>query len=155
MDADSERPPTTAARGDCRAAAEALARFYETLGPASLSRLGEHYAPEARFKDPFNDVTGLDAIRRVFAHMFETVDAPRFVVTGLFVQGDEAMLRWDFLLRLRGRPLTIPGATHLRFDTSGRATLHRDYWDAAGELYEQVPGLGAAMRWLRRRLATR
>jgi hypothetical protein len=30
--------------------------------------------------------------------------------------------------------------------------LHRDYWDAAGELYAQLPLLGALMRWLQRRL---
>jgi len=33
-------------------------------------------------------------------------------------------------------------------------TLHRDYWDAANELYAQLPLIGALMRWLRRQLAT-
>jgi hypothetical protein len=31
--------------------------------------------------------------------------------------------------------------------------MHRDYWDAAEELYEQLPGIGVLMRWLRRRAA--
>ena len=35
----------------------------------------------------------------------------------------------------------------------GRITLHRDYWDAAEELYEKLPVIGTLMRWLRRRLA--
>jgi len=30
-------------------------------------------------------------------------------------------------------------------------SLHRDYWDAAEELYEQIPVLGGFMRWLKRR----
>jgi steroid delta-isomerase len=30
---------------------------------------------------------------------------------------------------------------------------HRDYWDAAGELYEQLPVIGSLMRWLKRRIA--
>jgi len=29
--------------------------------------------------------------------------------------------------------------------------LHRDYWDAAEELYEKLPGIGAFMRFLKRR----
>jgi hypothetical protein len=29
---------------------------------------------------------------------------------------------------------------------------HRDYWDAAEELYEKLPVLGALMRLLKRRL---
>lgn len=28
--------------------------------------------------------------------------------------------------------------------------MHRDYWDAAEELYEKLPVLGDLMRWLRR-----
>jgi steroid delta-isomerase len=27
--------------------------------------------------------------------------------------------------------------------------VHRDYWDAAEELYEKLPVLGALMRWLK------
>ena len=44
----------------------------------------------------------------------------------------------------------IRGATLVRFDTQGRVTLHRDYWDAAEELYEKLPLLGTLMRWLRK-----
>lgn len=29
--------------------------------------------------------------------------------------------------------------------------LHRDYWDAAEELYEKLPGLRVLMRWLKKR----
>jgi hypothetical protein len=38
-------------------------------------------------------------------------------------------------------------------DDQGRVSLHRDYWDAAEELYEKLPVVGALMRWLRRRIA--
>ena len=41
--------------------------------------------------------------------------------------------------------------SHLVLDAQGRITLHRDYWDAAEELYEKLPGVGALMRWLKRR----
>ena len=33
----------------------------------------------------------------------------------------------------------------------GRIALHRDYWDAAEELYEKLPVLGVLMRWLKSR----
>jgi len=32
-----------------------------------------------------------------------------------------------------------------------RVAVHRDYWDAAEELYEKLPVLGSLMRWLKRR----
>jgi hypothetical protein len=43
------------------------------------------------------------------------------------------------------------GASHFVFTSTGLVTLHRDYWDAAEELYEKLPLLGSAMRWLKRR----
>ena len=131
-----------------------LACFYETLTPAALDGLDQFYAPDARFKDPFNEVAGTAAIRRIFAHMFATTDAPRFVVTDCIEQGEQAMLGWAFHFALRGRALTVRGVTHLRFDAEGRVTLHRDYWDAAEELYEKLPVVGGLMRLIKRRLAT-
>lgn len=138
---------------DVGAAAQRVARFYETLSAESVVGLASIYAPQARFKDPFNEVQGVAAIAGIFAHMFETVAAPRFVITTTIAQGDQAMLGWDFFLQLRGREIVIRGVTHLRFDDAGLVLLHRDYWDAAEELYERVPVLGALMRLLRRRLA--
>jgi len=127
--------------------------FYESLAPASLDRLGALYAPDARFKDPFNDVTGIDAIRHIFAHMFTTVTQPRFKVLGAMAQGNEAWLRWDFTLQRQGATWTVHGASRLVFDQAGQVVLHRDYWDPAEELYAKLPLLGALVRWLTRRLS--
>lgn len=131
-----------------------LKEFFETLTPAALERLDQHYAPDARFKDPFNEVTGVPAIRAIFAGMYRQVDRPRFVVTRSFGQGDDAFLAWDFRFCFKGdadREQTIRGATHIQFSVDGRVALHRDYWDAAEELYEKLPVVGSLMRWLKRR----
>jgi len=140
--------------GNCRAALAGIVRFYETLAPDTLDQLAGLYAADARFKDPFNDVVGIAAITGIFRHMFTTVEAPRFEVTTRLLTGREAMLGWDFHLRLRGRPVVIHGVTHLSFDTDGLVCLHRDYWDPAEELYEHLPLLGSLMRWLKKRLAS-
>jgi steroid delta-isomerase len=47
---------------------------------------------------------------------------------------------------------TVRGGSHLVLAPTGRITLHRDYWDAAEELYEKLPVVGALMRWLRNRV---
>lgn len=139
-----------------RAAVEQVVNWYERLTPQTLARVAEVYAPSARFKDPFNDVRGVAAITAVFTHMFARLDAPRFVVQRQVVDGAHALLVWDFFFRFRGetQELCIHGATHLQFAPDGRILLHRDYWDAAEELYEKLPVLGALMRWLKHR-ATR
>ena len=128
--------------------------MFESITPADVSRLGEFYASDARFKDPFNDVRGVPAIERVFAHMFVALDSPRFVVRDIVAEGDQCFLTWDFLFRFRRfsrDEQIVHGGSHLRFDAQGRVALHRDYWDAAEELYERLPGIGAFMRFLKRR----
>ncbi len=135
-----------------------LARFvayFEALTPQSLTALGSVYAVGARFKDPFNAVQGLDALRRIFAHMFATTEAPRFVVLQALGDAAQGFVIWDFHFRSKGRggrDWTIHGASRLEFDTAGRVTLHRDYWDAAEELYEHLPLLGAVLRGMKKRL---
>ena len=136
-------------------AVEKIVVFFETLSPQSLERFGQFYTEDAYFKDPFNEVRGLPAIQKIFAHMYESLHEPRFVVTGRIVEGEQVFLRWDFHFRFRTfkseQTQTIRGATHLRLAPDGRIRHHRDYWDAAEELYEKLPLLGGLMRWLKRR----
>jgi ketosteroid isomerase-like protein len=49
---------------------------FESLTRAELGRLDALYAADASFKDPFNDVRGVPAIRRIFEHMFDTLVEP-------------------------------------------------------------------------------
>jgi len=134
---------------------QAFVQFFEALSPSSLEHIEGIYAPQARFKDPFNDVQGPAAVRHIFEHMYATVHDPRFVVVHAVQQGADAFVSWNFEFRFqRFSPQltqTIHGATHLQFDDQGRVTLHRDYWDAAEELYEKLPAVGSLMRWLKRR----
>jgi steroid Delta-isomerase len=141
------------------AALAGLAAYFETMTPESVERIGDYYAPDARFKDPFNDVRGVPAIRQVFHHMFGQVAQPRFIVTDRIAGANAycAVLVWQFHFKarfgLRERAQIIHGASHLRFDAAGLVTLHRDYWDAAEELYAKLPLLGTLMRALARKLA--
>lgn len=136
-------------------AVHSLVQFFEQLQAQDLPRLAELYAADARFKDPFNDVVGIAAIEGIFEHMFQSLDSPHFIVTERIVQGPQCFLVWDFRFRFKRfdttRWQTVRGGSHLVFNAQGQVSLHRDYWDAAEELYEKLPGVGALMRWLKRR----
>ncbi|MBW8828302.1 MAG: nuclear transport factor 2 family protein [Burkholderiales bacterium] len=145
----------TASSTDTRV--QRIVSLFEHFTPADVKCLSRYYAPDARFKDPFNDVSGIPEIERVFTHMFVALDDPRFVIRDVIVEGDQCFLTWDFLFRFRhfnGEAQTVHGGSHLRFDVQGLVCLHRDYWDAAEELYEKLPLIGALMRWLRRRASS-
>ena len=143
---------------DAAAAVERLVQAFEQLAPSNLGELVALYANEARFKDPFNDVRGRLAIETIFRHMFTALHEPRFVVTERVVQGPQCFLTWDFRFRFRRFDTvtlqTVRGASHLVLDDAGLVTLHRDYWDAAEELYEKLPVVGGLMRRLKRRANT-
>ena len=132
-----------------------LVACYERVAPQTLDELVALYAADASFKDPFNDVRGRQAIRAIFEHMFRQVHAPRFVFHLALAQGDAALLTWTMHYRRSARATqesAIRGSTELRFDADGLVARHRDYWDAAEELYEGVPLLGAVLRAIKRRL---
>ncbi len=128
--------------------------FFEHIDEAAVARLDQIYADQAWFKDPFNEVRGIEPIRRIFGHMFIQVLQPRFAVIEAVQQGSQAFLTWDFRFRMKRFDMqttqTIRGASHLRFARDGRVDMHRDYWDAAEELYEKLPLVGSLMRWLKR-----
>ena len=130
-----------------------LVRFFETLTLAQSQDLSGVYTEDAYFKDPFNEVRGLPSVTRIFQHMFVQVQKPRFKITSTVLQGDTAFLCWDFyfyMKKFNPDEQCIRGATHIRFAADGRVQMHRDYWDAAEELYEKLPVLGSLMRMLKR-----
>jgi len=138
-------------------AVDRIVHVFESLTPESVADLGTIYTEHAHFKDPFNDIRGLAAIQGVFGHMFEALVAPRFVVTRRVVDGAHCFLVWEFHFRFRrfrgAVDQCIHGGSHLQLAPDGRILDHRDYWDAAEELYEKLPLVGGFMRWLRQRAA--
>jgi SnoaL-like domain len=45
------------------------------------------------------------------------------------VSGDQAAVEWWASWIEEGRPITLAGATMLRFDDDGKVVDHRDYWN--------------------------
>ncbi len=136
-------------------AVDRIVDAFQTLTPTGVEALDAIYDPNARFKDPFNDVHGVAEIQRIFRHMYVSLENPRFIVTGRIVQGAQCFLTWEFRFGFRrfkqGEAQCILGGSHLVLNDEGRISLHRDYWDAAEELYEKLPVVGSVMRWLKRR----
>ena len=132
-----------------------IAQLFEALQPQSVAQLKNFYSPVAQFKDPFNQVQGMEAIEQVFLHMYASLENPRFVITAQVIDGHQAFMTWDFKFRFKRfdtiTEQVVKGTTHLVLDDQLRIILHRDYWDAAEELYEKLPWVGGLMRWLKKR----
>lgn len=134
-------------------ALDTLLDWYENLTPDNLHRVSELYAENARFRDPFNDVTGPPAIQRIFEHMFETTAKPKFTIRQRMLQERHAFVTWTFSFELQAKQYAIEGASHITFGPDGQVTIHRDYWDAAEELFQKLPVIGGLFKLLRRRFS--
>jgi hypothetical protein len=135
----------------------ALISAYEGLSPLTLGTLAEVYAVDAYFKDPFNEVTGIDRIETIFRDMYRRIEEPRFVVHQWSGSDHDGFLVWDMRFRSRlmrgGAEQLIRGVSHIRFNAAGKVTFHRDYWDTGEELYGKLPVIGWLIGWLRKKLA--
>ena len=127
--------------------------YLEALSPQTLKRLSDHVVPTVRFKDPFNDVTGIDPMERIFKDMFDNVENVKFTVHQVMSNGDRCLMEWRFEGRLRGKAWAFEGTSSLIFADDGRVQSHIDYWDAAGDFYQHLPLIGPVIRWLKRRVA--
>ena len=134
----------------------ALVHFFENLAPDNLQDIGMYYTQDTYFRDPFNEFRTCAELEAVFADMFHRLNNPKFTVTEIIAQDNQCVLIWDFDFAIKSykpnQPKRIHGSSHIRFAADGRANYHRDYWDAAGELYEQLPVVGSMMRWLKKRM---
>jgi steroid Delta-isomerase len=132
-----------------------LVEYFNTLSPESVKSIGDFYTEDAYFRDPFNEIRGAEKLEHIFTEMFERLIEPRFTVIETIAEEHGAFLVWNFDFRMKAlKPhlaRRIHGTSHVRFAADGRVNYHRDYWDAAGELYEHFPLVGSLMRWLKKR----
>lgn len=135
------------------AALDRYCSYLETLSPARLADLQDYVVDEVHFRDPFNDCTGVEAMRSILDHMYRTLGTVRFTISARSRTGDTAFIAWRFDSAWRGRPVVFDGVSHLTFNPEDRVSAHIDYWDAASGFYEKLPVIGWPLAALRRRIS--
>lgn len=137
---------------------ESLDRFKRAMNRVdsrNLDLLDELYAEDVVFEDPLHRVSGRPALREYFARMYDGVASCEFEFSDEVVGPSEAAVVWTMRMRHeRFRPdetLELPGMSFLRF-RDGRVVHHRDSFDVGAMIYERVPLLGGAVRYIKGRL---
>lgn len=128
--------------------------YFEKLSARSVPLLDKVAERDVFFKDPFNEVRGLEKMQAVFEHMFQTLENPKFKVTDIAwgKQGNTAYLKWDFVYSLKGKKHHFEGMSEVTFAPTGKVTSHIDHWDS-GLVYQKIPLLGALIRAVKSKLA--
>lgn len=139
-----------------QAKCETLKAFYRTFNSATWRGVQGVYHPQAVFTDPIHRLEGVEFIAAYFRDMSENLISCEFEFTHSLEQGDEAYLCWVMHYRHRrlngGAPLALPGMSRLRF-SGDKIIEHEDRYDMGAMVYEQLPVMGALVRWIRSRLS--
>ena len=101
---------------DIRQSLAAYVKLFEEMTPQSVDTLADYFAPGAVFQDPFNAVRGTEPITRIFQHMYEVCEQPRFRVNSSVLEGarglDQKLGLWPSTIIATFEP-ALEGLLHL------------------------------------------
>jgi hypothetical protein len=138
---------------DLQLALNKYVSFYENLNVNNLQQIDSIFTANAHFKDPFNDVFGINKIHTVFKNMFSDLDKPTFLVDEVVLNKNIAYLKWQFNAQLKDKPILIVGLSRVIFNDQGLVSEHVDYWDASEQFYMKLPILGSVLKFIQRKVS--
>ena len=131
---------------------EKFIHFFRHLTAENLHQIKDVFTSDAHFKDPFNDVLGVDAITIVFTHMFATTEQPKFIVNHFASKQDKLFIQWQFTFIKNKTNWSVDGSSMVTFDENDQVKQHIDYWDPAEQIYSKIGLLKPIMNYLKSRL---
>lgn len=150
----AERPGVTIS--DRGAAERAVGRFASLYGDLSeknvAAKVRDVYAPGAWFNDTIATEVGIDAIEKYLLKTARGAQKVEARIDDVAVSGSDVYARWTMEIRTGnlagGKPIITEGVSQLRFDDQGRIVLHQDFWNPSAGIYQHLPLLGPAIRYV-------
>ncbi|HMP74379.1 MAG TPA: nuclear transport factor 2 family protein [Kiritimatiellia bacterium] len=119
-------------------------------------RIRSVYADDVWFNDTVHTITEVGALEGYLVATANRVVSCEVVIEQVVHEGRDTFVRWWMTVVTPNGgpedPMISAGMSHLRFNGEGKVVLHQDFWDAAGGLYEHIPGVGWLLRQIRARL---
>lgn len=134
---------------------ERFVEIYREVDRHTVDRMGELYRDDVEFIDPVHTIQGLEELKRYTGNLVQNLRYCRFDCHHLSRLDGEGFIKWRMQfahpLFRRGREVTLPGISHIRFDS--RVYYHEDFYDLGAMVYEHIPVAGALTRWVKQKLA--
>lgn len=136
-----------------RRAAQVFTELYADLSEENVRRrVRDTYAPDAWFNDTLATEVGIDAIEKYLLKTARGSEMIKGTTQDVAVSGADCYVRWTLEFRTKnlagGKPVITEGVSQLRFDEQGRIILHQDFWNPAAGVYQHLPLLGPAIRYV-------
>ncbi len=133
--------------------------LYMRFDKKILKNLTDIYSDDIQFRDPLHALNGIAKLTDYYASNMENLVDCRFEFHHSLemIERGEAILFWTMHYRHKkiagGKPLELTGNSHLLFND--KVYYHRDYYDAGAMLYEHLPLLGSAIRYVKKRIGAK
>lgn len=128
--------------------------IYQSLHTDNVDDIRQIYHRDIIFEDPLHRVEGLNNLLDYFNKLYQNLSYCEFIITDSFYSHNQAAVYWVMSFKhpnLNGGELVeVIGHTHLK-GIDDKVTYHRDYLDAGAMLYEHIPVLGSAIRFVKKR----
>jgi hypothetical protein len=142
---------------------------YNTLNKDNLSLLANIYDEQVSFTDPLSHVSGLNELEHYFLHLYENLKSCQFTVSEVLVDSmgfndnsqesnnreqtkERAALYWSMTMQHakinQGREINVNGHSRL-IAVDGKVIDQVDYFDVSTMIYEHIPLLGCAIRFIK------
>lgn len=129
--------------------------IYQSLSVDNLAGLAQLYHEDVIFQDPLHVISGFTELADYFDNLYQHVASCTFVINQVIRDGNQAGIYWTMTYVHKhlngGKAISVEGHSIIMGDKD-KVVYHRDYIDLGQMLYENVPVLGAIIRWLKRRI---
>lgn len=135
--------------------ASTYASFFENINAStSIEEYKKVLHKNAKFKDPFHEIVGIEKIYNIFQDMYLKLDNPKFKIIEIVEQNNIAYIKWDFEFHFKNnkKKESFEGVSRIEFDNKGKVISHIDYWDSAENLYEKIPILSFLIKFIKRKI---
>lgn len=137
--------------------APSLDQFFNQFSKNNMSVLKDFYDPDVHFCDPLVNIRGLKSLTSYYADLYENVISIRFDFSKTLKWESEQVGFWRMHVRHKrlkgGQEIVVDGNSHVVFGGASMLCIyHRDYFDAAAMLYENIPVLGFGVRQIKNRI---
>ena len=116
--------------------------LFSNLNKENIKNFDDLVINDVIFADPFNNIKGLDNFKKIFYHMFDTIEEPKFSILNYAQNKDHIFLKWKMTFYAFKASQTIEGMSDITLNKEGKVISHLDYWDSLNGIFIKLPFLG-------------
>ena len=116
--------------------------LFSNLSPDKIDEFDNLISKDIIFIDPFNNIRGINNFKKIFYHMFKSIQEPKFFVLNYSINKKTVFLKWKMTFFAFNSLQTIEGMSELLLNENGKVVSHTDYWDSLNGLFIKIPFFG-------------